>query len=155
VHEVAVGLEGRRRLGTFYITNELEAEMRSIATAFLAFLACPVLYGQSPRGTICVAPVSPERPTLGREGGFYNPATYTMRIDKVTPIVGPHKDFVQIGDLELNKRHVVLLTSDGKTIQSIWFRFSDYGSSHLCLSFDSYLLIQMKDTKQSPWCKCK
>jgi hypothetical protein len=129
--------------------------MKSTATAFLALLACPVLYGQSPSGTICVAPMSPERPTLGREGGFYNPATFTMRIDKGKPIAGPHKDFIQIGELELNKRHLVVFTSDGKTIQSIWFRFSDYGSSDLCLSFDSYLLVQLKDKKQSPWCKCK
>jgi len=144
-------------LQTFAVTlsDELEVEMKSVAIALLAFLACPVVYGQSSRGKICVAPVSPEPPTLGREGGFYNPATFTMRIDKGKPIVGPHDEFIQIGDLELNKRHLVVFTSDGKPIQSIWFRFSDYESTDLCLSFDSYLFVQLKDRKQAPWCRCK
>lgn len=132
--------------------------MKTVTTAlFLLFLHPPLVYGQSARGTVCVGPVSPERPTIGRMGGFYNPATLTVRIDKGQPIVGPHKDCIEIGDLDLNKRRLVVVSSDGKPIQSLWFRFSG-GSTFLCLMFDSYDFITLNDLSQKkyvPWCKRK
>jgi hypothetical protein len=126
-------------------------------TVLLLFLYCPIVCGQSARGTVCVGPVSPERPTIGQMGGFYNPATLTVRIDKGQPIIGPHKECIKIGDLDLSKRHLVVVSSDGKPIQSLWFRFSG-GSTDLCLMFDSYDFITLNDLSEKkyvPWCRCK
>ena len=123
------------------------------AVLFL-FLYCPFVCGQSARGTVCVGPVSPESPTRASPGGFYNPATLTVRIDKEKPIIGPHKDCVKVGDLDLSKSHRVVVSSDGKPIQSLWFRFSE-GSTDLCFDFDSYDLITFSEKKYAKWCKCQ
>jgi hypothetical protein len=129
--------------------------VKTATVALLFFLLpCPFVSGQSARGTVCVGPVSPERPTIGSSGGFYNPETITVRIDKEKPIIGPHKDCVKVGDLDLSKRHLVVVSSDGKPIQSLWFRFFE-GDTEICLLFDSYDLITLSEKKYSKWCKCQ
>src|SRR3974377_1111987 len=110
---------------------------------WVVVLACPEILAQSSRGTICVVPNSPEPPTLVSPGGFYNPATLTLIIDKRAPIPWPHKEWVRIDDLDTNERHLVVLTSDGKKIQSFWFRFSEYKTGRLCISFDGYQGVQL------------
>jgi len=113
------------------------------------------LGNQGELGTVCVQPNSPDPPTRISPGGAYNPATLTVRIDKGEPIRWPHKHLVRIENLILNQRHLVVLTSDGKRIQSFWFRFSDYKDVKLCLSFDGYQGVQLGDKQDALWCKCK
>ena len=127
----------------------------AIRVITILLLSCPVLYGQSERGTICVAPNSPEPPTLISPGGDYNPATLSLSIDKGKPILWPHKESIKIDGLNLAERHLIILTSDGKRIQSFWFRFSDYKSTDLCVDFDGYQGVRLQEKKYSPWCKCK
>jgi hypothetical protein len=93
---------------------------------------------QPERGTVCVLPNSFEPPTRISPGGEYNPATLSVRIEKRQPILWPHKKPVRIEHLSLNERHLVVLTSDGKRIQSFWFQFSDYQDVKLCLYLDGY-----------------
>src|SRR5579864_3748876 len=76
-------------------------------------------------GSICVLPNSPERPMRISPGGEYNPDTLTIRIDNLKSIPWPHKRPVVIDDLDLKERHLVVLTSDGKRIQSFRFNFSE------------------------------
>jgi len=131
-------------------------QLRSNACALLiVFLACAALSGQRKPGTVCVAPNPSEPPTRISPGGNYNPATLSVKIDKRQPILWPHKESVKIGDLDLAERHLVVLTSDGRRIESFWFRFAEYNSGELCVSFDGYQRVQLRDTKSSPWCKCK
>ena len=125
----------------------------SIAVLSMILLACWTLSGQSGKGTICVAPNSPDPPTRISPGGEYNPATLSITIDKNKPIPWPHKESILIGDLDLNERHLVVLTSDGKRIQSFWFRFADSKDPELCIAFDGYQGVQLIDRKHSPWCK--
>ena len=106
-------------------------------------------------GTICVLPNSPEPPTRISPGGAYNPATLTLRIDKREPILWPHKKPIRIENLNLGGRHLVVLTSDGKRIQSLWFRFSDYKDVKLCVSFDGYQGVQLGGKPDARWCNCK
>jgi len=130
--------------------------VKTIASAtFLLLLLCPSLHSQSKRGTVCVGPISSEKPSRALDAsGIYNPQTLTVRIDKEDPIVGPHQDCVKIGSLDLGKRHLIVITSDGKPIQSLWFRFEG-GETEECLEFDSYHLITLSEKKHAPWCKCK
>ena len=127
----------------------------AIGVISILLLACSSLSGQTERGTICVAPNSSERPTRVSPGGDYNPATLTLSVDKGKPIPWPHKESVKISDLSLGERHLIVLTSDGKRIQSFWFRFSDYKSTDLCIDFDGYQGVRLQERKYSPWCKCK
>jgi hypothetical protein len=105
-------------------------------------------------GIICILPNSSEPPTKISPGGIYNPATLTISIDKSEPIPWPHKEPVRIEKLALNKRYLVVLKSDGKRIQSFWFRFSDFKEAKLCVAFDGYQGVQLGD-RYALWCKCK
>ncbi len=82
-------------------------------------------------GSVCVLPNSPERPTRISPGGEYNPDTLTVRIDKREPIRWPHKKPAIIENLDMQDSHLVVLTSDGKRIQSFRFNFSDYHDAKL------------------------
>jgi hypothetical protein len=134
----------------------MNSVLRSAAGPFfILLLACAALYGQARRGMVCVAPNSAKPPERFSPGGNYNPATLSVRIDKGQWVLWPHKESVKIGEMELSERHLVTLTSDGKRIQSFWFRFSEYKSDDLCLAFDGYQGVQLQGAKRSPWCKCK
>jgi len=63
----------------------------------------------------------------------------------------------EIQDLDLSERHLLaVLDAHGKPVESLWFRFSDYKSSQLCMSYDEYQGVQLgEDTRHTPWCKCK
>ena len=78
-----------------------------------------------------------------------------MRIDKGEQILWPHKKSVRIEKLSLNGRHLIALTSDGKRIQSLWFRFSGFKEAVVCLYFDGYQGVQLGDKRTALWCKCK
>jgi hypothetical protein len=110
---------------------------------------------QNDVGIVCVLPNSSERPTRISPGGMYNPATLTISIDKSKPIPWPHKEPVRIEKIALNQRHLIVLKSDGKRIQSFWFRFSDFKEAGLCVAFDGYQGVQLADRSGALWCKCK
>lgn len=142
--------------------------MRTLQFAFmLALLSCvnvvvqardddnKAASGEKGHGTVCVLPNSSEPPRLISPGGEYNPATLKVRIDKSQPILWPHKQLVRIENLSLDERHLVVLTSDGKRIQSLWFRFTDYKDVKLCLYFDGYQGVQLADRSSARWCRCK
>jgi len=57
--------------------------------------------------------------------------------------------------LTLNERHLIVLTSDGKRLQSLWFRFSDFKDVKLCVYFDGYQGVQLADKHSALWCKCE
>lgn len=129
--------------------------MRIVVRVFVVvFLICFSIMAQSRRGTLSVMPNSSKPPMRVSPGQVYNPATLTLKIDKRTPIPWPHKESVTIDDLDVNDRHLVVLTSDGKTVQSFWFRFSDYKATDLCIGFDGYQGVQLHE-KNSPLCNCR
>jgi len=106
-------------------------------------------------GSICVLPNSPEPPTRISPGGEYNPKTLTLRIDKQEPIRWPHKEPVLIDGLDLQTNHLVILTSDGKRIQSFRFKFSEDDDAKLCIYFDGYQGVQLGNRKNADWCRVK
>jgi hypothetical protein len=128
--------------------------MKATTAGVLLFLllAFPVLLAQPEQGTVCVAPNPAGRPT--RFLVFYNPDTLTIKVDKRQPIPWPHKEGVRINALDVNERHLIVVTSDGKPIQSFWFRFAEYKTNHLCVQFDGFP-ASLDEEKTVPWCKCK
>jgi hypothetical protein len=106
-------------------------------------------------GKICIIPNSDKPPTRISPGGSYNPATLMVKIDGRPAIPWPHKESVRIEGLDLKERHLVVLLSDGKRIQSFWFRFTDFkAADHLCMSFDGYQGVNLQ-AENPPYCKCE
>lgn len=51
---------------------------------------------------------------------------------------------------------LVILDSRHKPVESLWFRFPTFKSTDLCMSYDGYQDVGLKEaTRRSPWCKCK
>src|SRR5712691_3269451 len=123
--------------------------IRAIAV-LVAFLLCHSVSAEPGSGTVCIAPNSVEPPTLVSPGGAYNPATLLLKIDKRKAIPWPHKESFKIEGLDLKERHLVVLISNGKVIESFWFKFSDFRSVDLCVAYDGYQGVQLREAKSSP-----
>jgi hypothetical protein len=115
----------------------------------------PRLPNKVEHGTICVLPNSPDPPTRVSPGGEYNPLTLTISVDSRKPLLWPHKHLVKIEELDLTERHLIVLRSDGKPIQSFRFGFPTYKDTKLCVSFDGYQGVQFGDKYDTYWCRCK
>jgi len=115
----------------------------------------PSIDANGKKGSICVLPNSPEPPTRISPGGEYNPDTLTVLFDKRQSIRWPHKEPVRIDGLDLQTNHLVVLTSDGKRIQSFRFKFSEDDDARVCVYFDGYQGVQLGNTKNALWCKVK
>jgi hypothetical protein len=128
------------------------------AALVIILLVCSTIQAQQKFGSICVAPNSSERPRIISPGGDYNPATLFVKIDQKEAIPWPHEKPVSVTELTLKEFHLVVLTSDGKRIQSFHFRFSEYPSSELCMSFDGYQGVQLydkgTDRRRAKYCGC-
>jgi hypothetical protein len=127
----------------------------TIFTFVFAALLCPALSSEPGHGTICVL-AQPEnfKSRVMTPGDEYNPATLKFKIDKGEVVVWPHKENLKIEGLDTNDRHLIVIISDGKRIQSAWFRFSDFKTMDLCFFYDGYGGIQLSQAKHSV-CKCK
>jgi hypothetical protein len=118
--------------------------------------AQPTSVGENNKaGGICVLPNSPEPPNRVSPGGEYNPDTLMVRLDKREPIRWPHKSRLLMDGLDLRERHLVTLTSDGKRIQSFWFKFSQGDDARLCMYFDGYQGVQLGNRTNADWCRVK
>jgi|HubBroStandDraft_6_1064221.scaffolds.fasta_scaffold18526_5 hypothetical protein len=141
--------------------------MRNSTLAFAVLLACGAssrpnnsvaqtsTEKDSTSGSICVLPNSPEPPTRISPGGEYNPDTLMVRVDKREPIRWPHNKPLLVENLDMQDSHLVVLTSDGKQIQSFRFKFSDYHDAKLCVYFDGYQGVQLGNRTDALWCKVK
>ena len=131
--------------------------MKPAALVVMLFV-CSSLQAQQRVGSICVAPNSSERPTRFSSGGDYNPATLLLKIDQKGAVPWPHKNPVSVKELTLEEPHLIVLTSDGKRIQSFRFRFSEYPGADLCMSFDGYQGVQLYDKgtnrRRAKYCGC-
>ena len=112
------------------------------------------LYAESGTGAICVVPVSPEPPTRFSPGLHYNPVTLFLRVDKRPPIAWSHTREMRIDGLGTDTRHLFVVISDRKPLQSLWFRFSDYKSNQLCFFFDGYGGVQVLKANRKGYCRC-
>ena len=91
--------------------------MKSAALVVM-LLVCSNVLAQQKVGSICVAPNSSKRSTRFSPGGDYNPATLLLKIDQKEAIPWPHEKPVSVKELTLEEPHLIVLTSDGKRIQS-------------------------------------
>lgn len=106
-------------------------------------------------GSICVLPNSPEPPSRISPGGMYNPETLTVHVDNRENVRWQHKTPVVIEGLDSQAKHLVVLIYDGKPIQSVRFKFSDYHDEKHCVFFDGYQGVQLGNRTNALWCKAK
>ena len=95
-------------------------------------------------GTVCVLPIASSPETKLR-----------LQIDKRQELPWPHNQPVKIELLSLSERHVVIVTSKNKPVQSFRFDFLDYWDAKLCLVFDGSELAHLGSSRSARWCSCK
>jgi hypothetical protein len=127
----------------------------SITTVSLVIALSAQTNHEMQAGSVCVLPNSPEPPVRISPGGEYNPATLTIRIDDRQTLHWPHKERLLVNDLDLQKKHLVVLTSDGKRIQSFRFKFSPDDDAKLCIYFDGYEGVQLGSSRNALWCRAE
>jgi hypothetical protein len=110
-------------------------------------------------GSVCVAarvddPFVKEPAVL--PNGQVNSHGLKVRIDKTPSQEWPQRKALKVDGLDTSERHLlVVLDASGKPIQSVRFKFSDYQSKDLCMSYDDYGGIGLEEaTRRTPWCKC-
>jgi hypothetical protein len=106
-------------------------------------------------GTVCVLPSAPVVETKGLSVGNQKTAVLRLQVDKQQELLWPHSQPVRIGPLSLSDRHDVVVTSNGKRIQSFRFDFVHYSDANLCLGIDSSNLAHLGSSRSATWCSCK
>lgn len=80
-----------------------------------------------------------------------------MKVDARPSVPWPRKTSLKIDDLDLEESHLVVAFCNGKAAQSARFRFAEYKTSDLCLTFedlfDGYEGMRLWGAKHAPWCK--
>jgi hypothetical protein len=133
--------------------------MRFVSIALtLIFLLAQAGAPESGRGTVCVASsaATPFHLQASAPAGAPVSGGMRVRIDKRPSLPWPRKESLKMDGLDIQERHLLAVLGDqGKPIESFWFRFSDYKSADLCMSYDGYQGIGLQEASRSPWCKCK
>jgi len=123
------------------------------------YLAAIVLFGllsalptsaEPKTGMLCVIPDPPgcDRVTIP-----FNLKTLMFRIDNRNKTLWPQTVGLKVEGLSLGEKHLVVVYSDGKPIQSFRFRFTDYKETELCLLFDGYGGPDLRH--MSKLCRCR
>ena len=130
-----------------------------LVVVVLVLLFSRVACAQQGTGSVCVAaraddPFWKEPATL--PNGEINSHGLKFKIDKKPPTNWPQRKSLNVDGLDTSERHLlVVLDSSGKPVESVWFRFSDYKSPELCVDYDGYQGIGLREaTRRTPWCKC-
>jgi hypothetical protein len=123
-------------------------------------LICSLTGAADPEtGTFCVAAraADPFRGQVIPPTGEVSSGGLRVKIDKQPSVPWPQRESLKIADLDLHERHLLaVIQSNGKPIESLWFRFSDYKSNDLCMFYDGYQGIGMAEqARHTPGCKCK
>jgi hypothetical protein len=87
-------------------------------------------------------------------GKYCESSRLSVRIDNGNTVQWPRKQRVDVKDLPLDRSHLVTARCAGKPLQAVRFRFSDFKSTHVCVSYDVYGGIYLFDYTTRGWgCK--
>jgi hypothetical protein len=111
-------------------------------------------------GSVCVVariddPFWKEPATL--PNGEVNSHGLKIRVDTRPAEKWPQRKSLKIEGLDTSEQHLlVVLDSSGKPIESAHFKFSEYKSSDLCMTYDGYQGIGLQEvSRRTSWCKCR
>lgn len=134
--------------------------MRIVAIALaLASILFQARAAESQAGSVCVASRAddPFRGQVIPPTGEVSSNGLRVRIDKRPSEPWPQRKSLKIDGLDIGERHLLaVLDSRGKPVESLWFKFSDYKSTELCMAYDAYQGVELQeDNRHTPWGKCK
>jgi hypothetical protein len=147
---------------TAILTDDLLGDAVKTLPAAVALVLLVSISGAAQPGTgsVCVAariddPFYKEPATL--PNGEINSRGLKVRVDRGAVEEWPQRKSLKIDGLDTSEKHLlVVLASSGKPIESVRFKFSDYKSTDLCMSYDGYQGITLQEaTRHTPWCKCR
>jgi len=132
--------------------NRWEEIVRRVGYAAVVVLLLGLPTSAGPKtGMLCVIPDPPGCCT--RVTVPFDLKTLMFRIDNGTKTPWPQETGLKIEGLSLGEKHLVVVYSGGKPIQSFRFRFADYNETELCLLFDGYGGPDLRHMSKS--CQCK
>jgi len=134
--------------------------MRVGAIGLTFVLLFPTAGGTEPEtGTVCVASraATPFRGQVVPPVGEVSSGGLQVMVDKRPAVPWPQRESLKIEGLDIRERHLLaVVDAHGKPVESLWFRFTNYNSIQLCMSYDGYQGIGLvEDGKHCPWCRCK
>jgi hypothetical protein len=134
----------------------IAARVFLIAVAF-ATLFLSVAIAQEGKGSVCIASRADDPWWKVPSPAATDTMGFKVRIDKRRAVPWPAKQSLGFDDLSLEDRHLlVAIDGSGKPVESVRFRFSDYRSNHLCMTYDGYQGMRLQDaSRHTPWCKCR
>lgn len=131
----------------------------ALIAALFVFLFSQASAEEPAQGTVCVASraADPFRGQVIPPTGEVSSGGLRVRVDKRPAVPWPQRESLKFEGLDLNERHLLaVLDSRGKPVESLWFRFSAYKSTDLCMAYDGYQGVGLQEaTRHTPWCKCK
>lgn len=129
-----------------------------VRTGFALFvtLCVAVLSGaqtapQPETGVLCVIPDPPG--CCDRVSIPFDLKTLMFRIDNGDKTPWPQKVGSKVEGLSLTEKHLVVVYSREKPIESFRFRFTEYKETELCLLFDGYGGPDLRHMSKSCGCK--
>jgi hypothetical protein len=154
--EVAIFVPYQLFLRKVFFGVDVKIRSRLVIAILLIF---PLAIAQETAGSVCVAarvddPFWKEPTTL--PNGEINSHGLRVKIDKRPAVAWPDRTSLKLDGLDTKEPHVlVVLSADGKPIESVRFKFSQYQSTQLCMAYDGYQGIGLQEvTRRTPWCKC-
>jgi hypothetical protein len=126
------------------------------AGILLVGLLVPCSRAQTEKGAVCVASRRDDPWWKVPPPDSIDTRGYKVRIDNRPVVAWPAKQSLKLDDLDLQERHLlVIIDGSGKAVESVRFHFSDYKSADLCMTYDGYQGMQLKEeSRHTPWCKC-
>jgi hypothetical protein len=116
----------------------------------MGLLSALPTFAEPKTGMLCVIPDPPGCCTLVTVP--FDLKALMFRIDKGNKTPWPQKMGFKVEGLSLGEKHLVVVYSGGKPIQSFRFRFTD-NETQLCLLFDGYGGPDLRP--MSKLCHCK
>lgn len=123
----------------------------AVVVVFIGLVSALPTSAEPERGMLCVIPDPPGCCALVTVP--FDLKTLMFRIDNGKRTPWPQKIGFKIEGLSLAEKHLVVVYSGGKSIQSFRFRFTDYKETELCLLFDGYGGPDLRH--MSKLCHCK
>lgn len=151
-----------RRIVTAILAEGLFGDIVKTGLMAVMLVLLVSISGAEQRGTgsVCVAAriddsFCKESATL--PNGKINSHGLKVRVDTRPMEEWPQRKSLKIGGLDTSEQHLlVVLDSSGKPMESVRFKFSNYKSTDLCMTYDGYQGMGLKEaTRRTPRCKCR
>jgi hypothetical protein len=137
----------------FLAVGRVDALLPALLVVTFCFFC--VLHGQSQTGSICIAQNSAEAPQRCAPG-LCESGKLSLRIDRRHMQPWPKLGSMKVEGLSTTERHRIVIYRAEKAQQSFTFRFSEFKSPTPCLFMnDLYWTVQLWESKDAPWCKCR